>query len=697
MQFTAIAVPALNLPMSLNGIVFFLISIGFPIALFLAWAFELTPEGVKSTINVEQDESIAKSTGRKLDFLIIGLLSIIIIYLIAANYIFNGEDDQEQSTQSIAVLPFVNMSSDPEQEYFSDGISEELLNLLAQIPKLQVAGRTSSFAFKDKNEDLREIGDALNVKHILEGSVRKSGTKLRITAQLIQADNGYHLWSETYDRELSDVFKIQDEIARNIVEALKVKLGADDIKVLNNQPTTNLDAHDAYLRAWPLYHERDSKGLLMAISLFEKATKLDPQFVEAWAMLADSYAMLYIYGEQEITKQQVAEEMGRCFVKILQIGKTTWHVHSAIGVYYSTFTEYSENESYLHALEQALALNPNSSLVLARLYNSVEVMPLTELTSEIVDTSYARAQKAYRLDPLSWVVVANLVTSLIAQEKFGEAEQLLLNGNNYLDIDEFFLVNADLLGRISEQLAIDLKTNSTNMRSRFSLLDRLATMQLWEYSEKIPKTGIPDVYLTYIDFKQQLGQNATFNMQRYYEQSRWEVDLQGTSVARDNYIFLAPQLDVEFIRKNKLHLQNAADVYFKSGSYYLTLNLIGILNSFRISGLADEVTKIDLQLEQIFDVWDELNFYPTIRDTFKSIWLAEQGKATEANTLLKSLKITDYFILDTLKYLPSRYAITETPAYKVIIENYNDLLDVERAEFKQRWQELGLDELPEVN
>ncbi|MEP4891995.1 MAG: hypothetical protein ABJV04_18375 [Aliiglaciecola sp.] len=697
MQFTAIAVPALNLPMSLNGIVFFLISIGFPIALFLAWAFELTPEGVKSTTNVEQDESIAKSTGRKLDFLIIGLLSIIIIYLIAANYIFNGEDDQEQSTQSIAVLPFVNMSSDTEQEYFSDGISEELLNLLAQIPKLQVAGRTSSFAFKDKNEDLREIGEALNVKHILEGSVRKSGTKLRITAQLIQADNGYHLWSETYDRELSDVFKIQDEIARNIVEALKVKLGADDIKVLNNQPTTNLDAHDAYLRAWPLYHERGSKGLLTAISLFEKATKLDPQFVEAWAMLADSYAMLYIYGEQEITKQQVAEEMGRCFVKILQIGKTTWHVHSAIGVYYSTFTEYSENESYLHSLEQALALNPNSSLVLARLYNSVEVMPLTELTSEIIDTSYARAQKAYRLDPLSWVVVANLVTSLMAQEKLEEAEQLLLNGNNYLDINEFFLVNADLLGRISEQLAIDLKTNSTNMRNRLSVLDRLEAMQLWEYSEKIPKTGIPDVYLTYINFKQQLSQNATFDMQQYYEQSRWEVDLQGTSVARDYYIFLAPQLDVEFIRKNKLHLQNAADVYFKSGSYSLSLNLIGILNSFRISGLADEVTKIDLQLEQIFDVWDELNFYPTTRDTFKSIWLAEQGKSTEANTLLKSLKIKDYVMLKELKLLPSRYAITETPAYKVIIDNYNDLLDVERAEFKQRWQELGLDELPEVN
>lgn len=648
-QFTAIAVPALNLPISLNSIVFYIISIGFPIALFLAWAFELTPEGVKSTINVKQDESIAKNTGRKLDFLIIGLLSIIIIYLVAANYIFDGKEDQQQTTQSIAVLPFVNMSSDAEQEYFSDGISEELLNLLAQIPELQVAGRTSSFAFKNKNEDLREIGDALNVKHILEGSVRKSGTKLRITAQLIQADNGYHLWSETYDRELADVFKIQDEIARNIVDALKVKLGADDIKVLNNQPTTNLDAHDAYLRAWPLYHERDSKGLLTAISLFKQATKLDPQFVEAWAMLADSYAMLYIYGEQEITKQQVAEEMGRCFVKILQIGKTTWHVHSAIGVYYSTFTEYSENESYLHALEQALALNPNSSLVLARLYNSVEVMPLTELTSEIVDTSYVRAQKAYRLDPLSWVVTANLVTSLMAQEKYEETEQLQLNGNNNIDIEEFFLVNVDLLGRISERLAIDLKTNSTNMRNRFSVLRRLATLQLWEYSNRIPKAGIPDQYLTFINFQQQLSQNATFDMQRYYEQSRWEVDLDGSSIARDYYIFLAPQLDVEFIQKNKLHLQNAADAYFKSGAYSFTLNLIGIANSFRISGLADEVTKINGQLEQIFDVWDELNFYPTTRDTFKSIWLAEQGKTTEANTLLKSLDIIDYYVLDSLK------------------------------------------------
>ena len=225
-------------------VIMLLAALGLPISIIFAWAFELTPEGLKKEKDVDRSESITQTTGRKLDFSIIGALVIAVAYFAIDKFTPSETDEQTQSAVaqqaelpkssepatpstdapelSIAVLPFVNMSSDPEQEFFSDGISEELLNVLAQFPGLRVAARTSSFQFKGQNQDIGKIAESLNVAHVLEGSVRKSGTKLRITAQLIKADDGFHLWSETYDRELDDVFAIQDEIANAISAALKV-------------------------------------------------------------------------------------------------------------------------------------------------------------------------------------------------------------------------------------------------------------------------------------------------------------------------------------------------------------------------------------------------------------------------------------------------------------------------------------------
>ncbi|MCZ6810108.1 MAG: adenylyl cyclase, partial [Proteobacteria bacterium] len=205
-----------------------LVTLGFPFAVIFAWAFELTPEGLKKEKDVDRSQSITQVTGRKLDFTIIAVLVLALGYFAYDKFRIDsgqGETLATASTQaeessetdtpemSIAVLPFVNMSSDPEQEFFSDGISEELLNMLAQFPGLRVAARTSSFQFKGTNQDIAKIADTLNVAHILEGSVRKSGTKLRITAQLIKAADGFHLWSHSYDRELDDIFAVQDEIA----------------------------------------------------------------------------------------------------------------------------------------------------------------------------------------------------------------------------------------------------------------------------------------------------------------------------------------------------------------------------------------------------------------------------------------------------------------------------------------------------
>jgi TolB-like protein len=195
------------------------------------------------------------------------------------------------SSKSIAVLPFVNMSNDPEQEYFSDGISEEIINTLVQIEGLKVAGRTSAFSFKNKNEDLRSIGEKLNVNTILEGSVRKSGNRIRVSVQLIEASTGFHLWSQQFDRELNDVFIVQDEIAKAVVDKLKITLGGKPVQPKERRHTSNVEAYQLYLKGRSFYYKR-GVHMLDGLKCFENALKIDPDYALALSGLADSYSML---------------------------------------------------------------------------------------------------------------------------------------------------------------------------------------------------------------------------------------------------------------------------------------------------------------------------------------------------------------------------------------------------------------------
>ena len=227
----------LGLPDWTEAFFIVLVLAGLPIILLFSWAFELTPEGLKKTKEVDESESVTADTGKKLNQTIIVVLVLALAYFIweRQGLVEQAEQSTEQVAEvvettgatSVAVLPFVNMSNDPDQEYFSDGISEELLNLLAKIPELRVPARTSSFQFKGQNLDIGDVAKQLNVKHVLEGSVRKADVRVRVTAQLIEADTGYHLWSDTYDRELDDIFAIQDEISAAIVSALSETLGLD--------------------------------------------------------------------------------------------------------------------------------------------------------------------------------------------------------------------------------------------------------------------------------------------------------------------------------------------------------------------------------------------------------------------------------------------------------------------------------------
>jgi TolB-like protein len=297
LQLTDVLIDLLGLPEIAGKYVVLLLVIGFPLAIFFAWAFEMTPEGIRREADVDRTESITNVTGRKLDRTIIAVLALALAFFIYDK--FNAPaptpvaiepastpvaESSEQTEPSIAVLPFVNMSNDPDQEYFSDGISEELLNLLVRVEGLKVASRTSSFTFKGENLNIPAIAEELKVNHILEGSVRKADNRVRITAQLIDTSNDRHLWSDTFDRELVDIFAIQDEIANAIVNALKNELGIGLEAVNVANVTENLDAYDLYLKGRGLFLAR--QNLDVASDLLNRATELDPGFAKAWEGLA---------------------------------------------------------------------------------------------------------------------------------------------------------------------------------------------------------------------------------------------------------------------------------------------------------------------------------------------------------------------------------------------------------------------------
>jgi serine/threonine protein kinase/Flp pilus assembly protein TadD len=254
---------------------------------------------------------------------------------------------------SVAVLPFVNMSSDIENEYFSDGLAEELINVLTKVEGLEVAPRTSTFAFKGKNEDIRKIGEQLNVRTVLQGSVRKSGNRLRIAAQLVNVADSHHLWSETYNRQLEDVFAIQDEIAQNITRALRVVLTEKEKRALEKVPTADVQAYDYYLRGRQFFHQLRRKSLEFARQMFARAIALDPGYARAYAGLADCCSLLYTRWEASTANLHEADKASR---KALELGPDLAEAHLARGLAVLLAKQYDVAHQ---ELETALRLNPN--------------------------------------------------------------------------------------------------------------------------------------------------------------------------------------------------------------------------------------------------------------------------------------------------------------------------------------------------
>ena len=334
--------------------------VGFPFAMLFSWFYEWTPQGIKRESEIDPAASITRQTGKAIDRWIIAVLGLAVVLLLADGFLLRkdaspgavvptAEAVPVRVAKSIAVLPFTDLSPGKDQEYFSDGMAEELLNALAKVKDLKVAGRTSSFQYKGKNADLRVVGHELGVANILEGSVRKQGDKVRITAQLIQTEDGFHLWSETYDGELSDVFALQERIARAITDQLKVILQGNQQQQLVNAGTSNVEAYALFLQATAIYNRRDYEHMDAAIAALEQALTLDPHFERAQARLAAIYV---VYDNKSKPWTELAVLAERNARKAIELDASLAEPYAVLGrVYFESRRFADAHAAFKHALE----------------------------------------------------------------------------------------------------------------------------------------------------------------------------------------------------------------------------------------------------------------------------------------------------------------------------------------------------------
>jgi TolB-like protein len=311
---------------------------------------------------------------------------------------------------SIAVLPFVNMSGDQDNEYFSDGLSEELINALVMVDGLKVAARTSAFAFRGQERDVREIGAELGVEHVLEGSVRKAGNRVRITAQLIHADDGFHLWSQTYDRQLDDIFAVQEEIAEAITEQLELTLTPDDRDRLARRRTDDLEAYDLYLLGRHNWATRTDEGLVSAREFFEAAIARDSTFAPAWAGLAAVYDALPWYVDYPAS--EAAERGKQAALRAIELDPTLAEAHAALGVLLYEFDH--DWSGAAEAFETARDLDPNYAQGLGWECLFRAVVGESEEALSI-------CRKAVEVDPLSMHATWQLASALASVGKLDES------------------------------------------------------------------------------------------------------------------------------------------------------------------------------------------------------------------------------------------------------------------------------------
>ncbi len=426
--FGALSLPEWSLRMVLGMLI-----LGFPVVVIFAWVYEMTPEGLKRESQVDRSSSVTPYTAKKLNGAIIWVLAVALVFSIGERYLGDHDtpdpagqvadassamSDSEVNSQgssvssfaddevpSIAVLPFVNMSDSKDTEYFSDGLSEELLNVLAQVPGLRVAARTSSFQFKGKTGDVAEIARQLRVSTVLEGSVRRAGDRVRVTAQLIKASDGYHLWSSTFDRQLLDVFAIQDEIAEKVVESLRITLLGEQQQELTAGRTRDFEAYNQYLMARQLQAQGSYGSLTRAVELYEQVLDRDPDYRDARVALVETYVDQARTGQ--VSNAQLQSLAGPQLARVRQLDQEHGSEHADLLLFeteleiqgmlanFDSIDNFAEQRKAISAkLEKVVALSPNNVRALMRLVQMWRF-------DGNVDETEALLQRARQLDPLS--------------------------------------------------------------------------------------------------------------------------------------------------------------------------------------------------------------------------------------------------------------------------------------------------------
>src|SRR5215831_16214727 len=342
---------------------------GFPFWIAFSWFYEFTPEGLKRESEIDPAESITRHTGRRLDFAIIGVLAIAVVLLLTDRFVLrhgvNETTAVEIAEKSIAVLPFENLSSDKENAYFTDGVQDEILADLAKIADLKVISRTSVMQYRSGlARNLREIAQQLGVANVVEGSVQRSGNRVRVNAQLIDTHNDAHLWAQTYDRDLADVFAIQSEIAKAIADQLQAKLSPSEKKAIELPPTRDLVAFDLYARAKDLIltastGSGDKADLLHAIDLLNEAVAYDPSFFDAYCQLADAHGQLYLFGLDHTSARLVLAEAAVAAAAHLRPDAGETHLARARSLYQG----HRDYDGALAELELALQTLPNDARI----------------------------------------------------------------------------------------------------------------------------------------------------------------------------------------------------------------------------------------------------------------------------------------------------------------------------------------------
>ena len=384
-------------------------AIGFPFWIAFAWFYEFTPQGLKRESDIDPAQSITSHTGKNLDRWIFAIMGVAIVLLLTDRFVLHHGVNEEAraavSAQSIAVLPFANMSSDKEQDYFADGISEDLLNLLAKVQTLQVAARTSSFSFKGKQIGIPEIAQTLHVANVLDGSVRKSGDQVRITAQLIRAADGYQIWSQSWDRKLDDVFAIQDSIAADVVKQLEVKL-------LGAVPTarqTDPKAYALYLQARQLGYQHSAGGYEQSDALLRQALAIDPNYVPAWTTLAANW--INKAGAGYAVNDEAYRQASEAVDKALAIDPDS---AAAYGVLGRIKTDQGDLAAAASHLRRALELNPADVVALG---TSAGLLSTLGRQSE----SIAVSEYIVARDPANARQLANLAFTYVSAHRLDEA------------------------------------------------------------------------------------------------------------------------------------------------------------------------------------------------------------------------------------------------------------------------------------